>query len=162
MPGLQENGKGPNVTQTWLPRLTALLALLVVLLCGQPALPSAAAADASVGSSTVGRPNRDVIELLRLQVPAAGRQAWLEAERRSWQPWLEQQPGFLGRELLWDPRHEEATLVIRWASRNQWKAIPTAEVERVQQQFEELARQALGQSSGNPFPLLAEAELEPQ
>ena len=146
-----------NIRHVWLPRLTALLALLVVLIWGQPVLPAVAAQAASPPRS-----RREVIELLRLQVPAAGREAWLEAERRSWQPWLEQQPGFLGRELLWDSQHEEATLVIRWASREQWKAIPSAEVERVQREFEQLARQSLGQNAGNPFPLLAEAELEPQ
>jgi uncharacterized protein (TIGR03792 family) len=151
----------PNARPYWLPRLAALLALLLVLLCGQPAPASAAAADGEVETG-VARPGRQVIELLRLQVPAASRQAWLEAERHSWQPWLERQPGFLDRELLWDAQHEEGTLVIRWASREQWKAIPAAEVHEVQRQFEQLARRALGLSAGNPFPLLAEAELEPQ
>jgi uncharacterized protein (TIGR03792 family) len=160
---------GNNIRPVWLPRLTALLALLVVLIWGQPVLPAAAAVAATGAGPTDAaqaasppRSSREVIELLRLQVPAAGREAWLEAERRSWQPWLEQQSGFLGRDLLWDPQHEEATLVIRWASREQWKAIPSAEVERVQREFEHLARQSLGQNAGNPFPLLAEAELEPQ
>lgn len=150
-----------NARPVWLPRLAALLALLVVLLCGQPVVSSAAALEPEAEGPVAGG-GREVIELLRLQVPAADRQAWLEAERRTWQPWLERQPGFLGRDLLWDPRHEEATLVIRWASREQWKAIPSAEVQRVQGEFEQLARQTLGQSAGNPFPLLAELELEPQ
>ena len=102
-----------------------------------------------------------VVEHLRVKVPAEARQAWLEAERGSWDPWLAQQPGFLGRELLWDSDREEGTLLIRWASREQWKQIPEAEIEAVQERFEQLARQATGQSQGNPFPLLFEGELQP-
>ena len=102
-----------------------------------------------------------VVEHLRVKVPAEARQAWLEAERGSWDPWLAQQPGFLGRELLWDGDREEGTLLIRWASREQWKQIPEAEIETVQEHIEQLARQATGQSQGNPFPLLFEGELQP-
>ena len=102
-----------------------------------------------------------VVEHLRVKVPSEARQAWLEAERGSWDPWLAQQPGFLGRELLWDSDREEGTLLIRWASREQWKQIPEAEIETVQEHFEQLARQATGQSQGNPFPLLFEGELQP-
>ena len=102
-----------------------------------------------------------VVEHLRVKVPSEARQAWLEAERGSWDPWLAQQPGYLGRELLWDSEREEGTLLIRWASREQWKQIPEAEIETVQEHFEQLARQATGQSQGNPFPLLFEGELQP-
>ena len=102
-----------------------------------------------------------VVEHLRVKVPAEARQAWLEAERASWEPWLAQQPGFLGRDLLWDPEREEGTLLIRWASRAQWKAIPVAEVEAVQERFEQLAREATGTRQGNPFPLVFEGELQP-
>ena len=53
-------------------------------------------------------------------------------------------------------------LLIRWASREQWKAIPLAEVARVQERFEALAREGTGQLEGNPFPLVFEGELLPQ
>ena len=102
-----------------------------------------------------------VVEHLRVKVPAEARQAWLEAERGSWAPWLKQQPGYLGRDLLWDPEREEGTLLIRWASRDQWKAIPLEEVEAVQERFEQLAREATGTQQGNPFPLVFEGELQP-
>jgi hypothetical protein len=52
-------------------------------------------------------------------------------------------------------------LLIRWASREQWKAIPLAEVEAVQERFERLARLATGSRQGNPFPLVFEGELQP-
>ncbi|MBM5802660.1 MAG: TIGR03792 family protein [Cyanobacteria bacterium K_DeepCast_35m_m2_155] len=101
-----------------------------------------------------------VVEHIKLKVPEEARQAWLEAERQSWEPWLLQQDGFLGRELLWDSSSEEGTLLIRWASREQWKAIPEAEIEAVQERFEQLAKVATG-SADNPFPVVFEGELLP-
>ena len=103
-----------------------------------------------------------VVEHLRIKVPSEARRVWREAEERSWEPWLAQQDGFLGRDLLWDPDAEEATLLIRWATREQWKAIPEAEVNDIQERFETLARKGLDMASGNPFPLVFEGELCPQ
>jgi uncharacterized protein (TIGR03792 family) len=100
-----------------------------------------------------------VVEQLRLSVPAAQRSAWLYAERNSWQPWLEQQTGYLGRQLLWEPSTELGMILIQWASRDAWKAIPSSAVETVQLQFEAYAREATGQPTGNPFPLVAVSEL---
>lgn len=140
---------------------TLLARVLAVVLClgmllGTHADLAIAALDGPDGSVEVA-----VVEHLRVKVPAEARQAWLEAERGSWEPWLQRQPGYLGRQLLWDPSREEGTLLIRWASRQQWKAIPLAEVEAVQQQFEQLARRATGLPQGNPFPLVFEGELQP-
>ncbi len=110
-----------------------------------------------------------VIEHLRVRVRSDARAAWLHAEAHSWEPWLQQQAGYLGRELRWDAEREEGVLLIRWASREQWKAIPEAEVERVQKRFEALARQCLGAGQTperslptNPFPLVHAGELEPR
>ena len=132
---------------------SCLAALL--LLSGHPDVSLAAFSDPD-GSYDVA-----VIEHLRIQVPSQGRKAWLEAERGSWEPWLADQDGFIGRDLLWDPETEEGTLLIRWSSREAWKAIPEHEVEVVQERFEQLARQATGQKEGNPFPLVFEGELLP-
>lgn len=103
-----------------------------------------------------------VVEHLRVKVPADAVEAWRQAERGSWEPWLERQSGFLDRQLLWDPEREEGTLLIHWRSGDAWKAIPEAEIERVQQRFEQLARQATGTDQGNPFPLVFEGQLLPQ
>jgi len=138
-----------------LARVAALVLCLAMLLAGHPDV-AIAATDQPGGQLEVV-----VVEHLRIKVPADGRQAWLEAEQGSWEPWLQKQDGFLGRELLWDSAREEGTLLIRWASREQWKAIPEAEVEAVQARFEELAREATGQRQGNPFPLVFEGELIP-
>ena len=105
-----------------------------------------------------------VIEQLRLAVPASHRELWLQAEASSWQPWLEQQVGFEGRELFWDPQREEGLLLIRWSSREQWKAIPSEEVQQVQEVFEARVNQALNRDPGSAplFSLLAEGELQAQ
>ena len=134
----------------------AILICVVLVLMGQSAdVRFAAFADPEGGYDVA------VIEHLRLSVPEQGREAWLEAERGSWEPWLAQQMGFLGRDLLWDPETEEGTLLIRWSSRQAWKAIPSEQVAEVQDRFEQLAREgmALPQEMDNPFPLVFEGEL---
>lgn len=151
--------------------LAPLLALAVMGVALGGAVPAAIAASQApgpgvggpgVGSTGVGSTPAPVVEHLRVQVPAAARAAWLEAERGSWEPWLEAQPGFLDRQLLWDPERQEGTLLIHWASREQWQAIPPEEVAQVQRRFEALARQATGSRQGNPFPLVFAGELLPQ
>jgi uncharacterized protein (TIGR03792 family) len=103
-----------------------------------------------------------VVEQLRLKVPSQAVPAWLEAERGSWGPWLAQQPGFMRRQLFWDPERQEGTLLIYWASREQWQATSSEEQQQVQQRFELLARAGTGQEQGNPFPLIFSGELLPQ
>lgn len=154
----------PSSPLRWLPRvLRALLAAVLVLLLTSPAATAQAAAESSsaaTSSATSAAAASVVVEHLRLRVPAGTRDAWLEAERQSWEPWLAGQEGFLDRQLFWDPAREEGTLLIRWVDRQHWKAIPPEEVAAVQRRFEELARRATGQP-GNPFPLVFEGELQP-
>ncbi len=143
-------------SQRWLRRVLILVLLHTVLLSSPSQARFVAFADPEGGYDVA------VIEHLKVMVPEAARQAWLEAEQGSWEPWLARQEGFLGRDLLWDPETEEGTLLIRWSSREAWKRIPQQEVELVQQRFEQLAREATGQRQGNPFPLVFEGELLPQ
>ena len=103
-----------------------------------------------------------VIEFLRLSVASRERDAWLKAELNSWEPWLKSQKGFLGRQLLWDPQREEALLLIRWASRADWKSIPQKEVDNVQKLFEEIAMESIGNNLRNPFPIKSQGEFIPQ
>ena len=125
---------------------------------------SSTALPSSTFATTAARSPSEVavVEHLRIKVPADALSVWHKAEEGSWEPWLTKQDGFLGRDLLWDPETEEGTLLIRWASREQWKAIPATEVAQVQEQFERIARDGMGQTSGNPFPLVFEGELLPQ
>ena len=103
-----------------------------------------------------------VVEHLKLDVPKKFKNAWLKAEEGSWEPWLLKQDGFLGRQLFWDPKVEEATLLIGWESRAVWKSISQVEINIVQQDFEKIARKETGETSGNPFPLIFEGELNPE
>ena len=136
-------------------RVAALICVAFVLMGQSADVRFAAFADPDGGYDVA------VIEHLRISVPAQGREAWKEAERGSWEPWLAQQTGFLGRDLLWDPETEEGTLLIRWSSREAWKAIPSEQVAEVQGRFEQLAREAMAlpQEMDNPFPLVFEGEL---
>ncbi len=100
------------------------------------------------------------VEHLRLHVPAGRQQAWLDAEQQTWDPWLRQQSGFLGREVLWDSASEEGVLLIHWATRRNWNAIPAQAVAATQASFEAAAKAILGlpSHSENPFPLVFAGE----
>ena len=107
-------------------------------------------------------PKESIVEHLKLDVPKKFKNAWLKAEQGSWEPWLLRQDGFLGRQLFWDPKVEEATLLIGWESRALWKNISQTEINLVQQDFEKIARKETGEPNGNPFPLIFEGELNPE
>ena len=110
----------------------------------------------------VNFPKGSIVEHLKLDVPKKFKNAWLKAEEGSWEPWLLKQDGFLGRQLFWDPKEEEATLLIGWESRAVWKSISQTEINLVQHDFEKIARKETGEQSGNPFPLIFEGELNPE
>ena len=113
-------------------------------------------------SLKVNFPKESIVEKLKLDVPKRFKNAWLKAEEGSWEPWLLKQDGFLGRQLFWDSKTEEATLLIGWESRAVWKNISQTDINLVQQDFEKIARKETGETSGNPFPLIFEGELNPQ
>lgn len=150
-----------------LPRVIVTVVLMLIVLAGLPCEGQAKPLGAEDPEPGVEWSAADaVVEHLRLKVPAAARRTWLELELQIWDPWLRKQPGFLGRELLWDPETEEGILLIRWVSRAHWHAIPTKEVEAVQTRFEQQARLALAPGDvpsqfRHPFPLLHAGELQP-
>jgi len=102
-----------------------------------------------------------VIEELRLKVPADVKAAWLDAEKEIWEPWLSSQNGFLGRQLFWNKDKEEALILVKWKSKKLWKSIATAEVNVVQQKFEDKVKAALNVGE-NPFKFIYEGELDKQ
>ena len=95
---------------------------------------------------------------MRLKVPSDLREVWLEAEADIWQPWLEEQEGFLGREIFWNPNKEEALLLVNWENKKIWKNIEPEEVERIQKLFEENVKFKL-KVDENPFNLIYGGEL---
>ena len=137
-----------------LPRFGALLAcclagLLILFPWQVAAAPSTPAADLPTVQEPV------TVEMLRLAVPATLREAWLNAEAEVWKPWLEQQPAYLGRDLYWDPQQEQAQVLIRWRSQQEWKAITEEEVAAVQARFVETLNKATGGNDQDPVPLVA-------
>ena len=102
-----------------------------------------------------------VIEELRLKVPANAKAVWLSAEKEIWDPWLSSKDGFLGRQLFWDKKKEEALILVNWESKKLWKSIPMSEVNVVQEKFEDNVKTAL-KLEENPFELIYEGELDKQ
>ena len=102
-----------------------------------------------------------VIEELRLKVPANAKVAWLNAEKEIWEPWLSSQEGYLGRQLFWNKEKEEALILVNWKNKKLWKSISMAEVNIVQQKFEDNVKAALNVGE-NPFELIYEGELDRQ
>ena len=102
-----------------------------------------------------------VIEELRLKVPADAKAAWLNAEKKIWEPWLSSQDGFQGRQLFWDKEKEEALILVKWKSKNLWKSIPMSEVNIIQKKFEDDIKSVLNVKT-NPFELIYEGELDKQ
>tara|TARA_B100000989_G_C19432428_1_gene423653 strand:- start:44 stop:490 length:447 start_codon:yes stop_codon:yes gene_type:complete len=102
-----------------------------------------------------------VTEELRVKVPADSKAAWLNAEKKIWEPWLSSQDGFLGRQLFWDKEKEEALILVNWKSKTLWKSIPMSEVKIVQEKFENNVKNALNVGE-NPFKLIYEGELDKQ
>ncbi len=102
-----------------------------------------------------------VTEELRLKVPSDVKAVWLNAEKEVWDPWLSSQDGFLGRQLFWDKKKEEALILVNWKSKQLWKSIPMSEVNLVQQKFEDSVKATLNVGE-NPFKLIYEGELDKQ
>jgi uncharacterized protein (TIGR03792 family) len=154
-----------TLRRLWLPRLILSTLLTLTVLAGLPgdAQATPSRADESLPGVAWSAPEA-IVEHLRMKVPAEARRTWLELELQIWDPWLRRQPGFLGRELLWDPQSEEGILLIRWVSRAHWHSIPSGDIEAVQGRFEQQARLALAPMDPrghfhHPFPLVHAGEL---
>jgi uncharacterized protein (TIGR03792 family) len=77
-----------------------------------------------------------VIELLKCKVDPDLREQYLQLDAEVWTKALAECPGFLGKEVWLNP-HEasEVILVIRWATKEQWKAISDEFLNRIEQLF---------------------------
>ena len=106
-------------------------------------------------------PAAAVVEVLQMPVGTEQRNCWLEAEASQWEPWLEQQNGYRGRELLWDPEYQQAVVLVGWQSQQQWDAIPTSSIDSTEGAFNAQLRQCLGVSTQQPLPLQRAGALKP-
>lgn len=73
-----------------------------------------------------------VVEFLTFTVPADELDDWLRVEEQHWTRFLERQDGFVHKEM-WRSADEPTCVhaVVWWASTEQWKAIPQAELDGV-------------------------------
>ena len=129
---------------SWLAALLSLLLWAAPAWAIQPLDPSAA-----------------VVEVLQMPVSSHQRQCWLEAEAGQWEPWLEQQDGYRGRELLWDPERQQAVVLVGWQSQQQWDAIPASSIGSTEEAFNAQLRQCLGVKAEAPLPLQRAGALKP-
>ncbi len=85
-----------------------------------------------------------VIEWLRFQVDPDLRDRFIQVDDAIWTSALATNAGFLGKEVWLSPtQSDEVVLVIRWRSREDWKAVPAKILEETEKSF----AQALGKGS---------------
>ncbi|MGL4321505.1 MAG: TIGR03792 family protein [Paracoccaceae bacterium] len=78
-----------------------------------------------------------VIEWLRFTVPVVDQARYLAADAEIWTVALAGNPGFLGKEV-W-VRNDDPTsvnLIIKWASREEWKAVPAGLLAKTDAAFQ--------------------------
>lgn len=94
-----------------------------------------------------------VIELLKFQVAAELREQFIQKDEEIWTQALAGYPGFLSKEVWINPNEPtQVILVIRWATREQWKSIPLKLLERIEQQF--------AQQLGDIYQIVESAEYQ--
>jgi uncharacterized protein (TIGR03792 family) len=72
-----------------------------------------------------------VIEWLRFEVPPEQWEAFICRDEEVWTVGLKNFSGFLGKEVWIDPVQQNVVMIIRWNSKEEWKSIPTSELERL-------------------------------
>ncbi len=75
-----------------------------------------------------------VIEFLTFDVNAEEREEWLAVEEQTWSRFLERQAGFVSKQI-WSEQGNPGQVhaMICWTDEASWHAIPTDEMEAVDQ-----------------------------
>jgi uncharacterized protein (TIGR03792 family) len=77
-----------------------------------------------------------VIEQLSFHVPVADQPGFLAQDRAIWTTALAAQPGYLGKEIWREAdAPDRLHLIIRWADRAAWKAVPADLLARTDAAF---------------------------
>jgi uncharacterized protein (TIGR03792 family) len=77
-----------------------------------------------------------VVEWLKVTVDPALQSQYLQADRQIWTAFLASRSGFVSKQIWLNPvAPDEVIMVITWASRSAWKAIPAALLEATEAQF---------------------------
>lgn len=94
-----------------------------------------------------------VIEWLKIQVPAELREKYIQKDEEVWTAFLASCPGFLGKEVWINPQiPTEIVLVIQWANRQAWKAVPEDALKKTEQLF--------NQVMGAEYPIIEAGEYQ--
>ncbi|MDP8964977.1 MAG: TIGR03792 family protein [Cyanobacteriota bacterium] len=92
-----------------------------------------------------------VIEWLKIKVSPELREKFIEKDAEIWTAKLASYPGFLSKEVWIHPETpSEVVLMIRWASLEAWKSIPSEQLQQTEQQF--------NQEFGNEHHIIEAAE----
>jgi uncharacterized protein (TIGR03792 family) len=75
-----------------------------------------------------------VIEMLRVMLKSEEVDRYVQLDAEIWTPVLSACKGFLGKEV-WSNPDGEIMVVVRWATREEWKAIPHDLLEATAQAF---------------------------
>lgn len=77
-----------------------------------------------------------VIEFLKIEVSPEDREQYLQIDEKIWTKALAKFPGFMGKEVWLNPNKPlEVVLIIRWASREEWKSISYQLLAEIEAQF---------------------------
>lgn len=77
-----------------------------------------------------------VIEWLKIQVVPELRETYIQNDEAIWTAALANYPGYLGKQVWIDPHAADTVvLVIQWASRDAWKAVPAKDLEETERRF---------------------------
>ncbi|MBD3884330.1 TIGR03792 family protein [Phormidium tenue FACHB-886] len=83
-----------------------------------------------------------VIEWLKVQVDPEQRELYVQKDAEIWTTALSKYPGFLSKEVWISPENfSELIIVIHWASLENWKSIPAADLQQIEAEF----NQAMGE-----------------
>jgi uncharacterized protein (TIGR03792 family) len=94
-----------------------------------------------------------IIELLKFRVAPEQREDFIQKDAAVWTAALKTYSGFISKEVWLNPLdNTEVTLIIRWATRQQWQAIPSADLAIIEQKFT--------QAMGKFYPIAEAAEYE--
>ena len=82
-----------------------------------------------------------VIEVLEFDIDPSERDEWLKCEENNWSRFLEEQPGFV-RKQMWQSADNPSKVhaVIWWESMAHWKAIPSDQLDDVARAMGSLER----------------------
>lgn len=83
------------------------------------------------------------IEWLKFRIAPELREHFVQKDAEIWTPFLARQPGFISKEVWISPDDlSEVVQVIHWETFEQWQAIPSEELDRVEAEFAEVMENA--------------------